>query len=119
MLTMLVMRRRAGESFIIGDEIEIEVLEVTGTRVKLGIVAPDSLSIVRKEARSPAKRISPPPRASNPSVIASLLPTKPPANYVTASQLEAPTFGVKKLTARTHSYQYRKNLRTNAGTTPI
>lgn len=44
------MKRRAGESFTIGDEIEIEVLEVSGSRVKLGIIAPDSLSIIRKEA---------------------------------------------------------------------
>ena len=48
---MLVMRRRAGESFMIGEEIEIEVLEVAGSRVKLGIVAPDSILIVRKEAK--------------------------------------------------------------------
>ena len=48
---MLVMKRRAGESFTIGDEIEIEVLEVAGSRVKLGIVAPDSVVIIRKEAR--------------------------------------------------------------------
>jgi carbon storage regulator len=45
------MKRRAGESFSIGDEIEIEVLEVSGSRVKLGIVAPESMVIVRKEAR--------------------------------------------------------------------
>jgi carbon storage regulator len=45
------MKRRAGESFAIGDNIEIEVLEVSGLRVKLGIKAPDSISIVRKEAR--------------------------------------------------------------------
>jgi carbon storage regulator len=43
------MRRRAGESFLIGGEIEVEVLEVSGTRVKLGIVAPDSVQIQRKE----------------------------------------------------------------------
>ena len=49
---MLVMKRRAGEGFAIGDDIEIEVLEVAGTRVKLGIVAPDSIVIVRKEARA-------------------------------------------------------------------
>ena len=46
---MLVMRRRAGESLLIGGEIEIEVLEVGPTRVKLGIVAPASLAITRKE----------------------------------------------------------------------
>jgi len=44
------MKRRAGESFTIGDQIEIEVLEVAGSRVKLGIVAPDDVQIVRKEA---------------------------------------------------------------------
>jgi carbon storage regulator len=45
------MRRRAGESFLIGGEIEIEVLEVSGTRVKLGIVAPDAVQIQRKETK--------------------------------------------------------------------
>jgi len=48
---VLVMKRRAGESFTIGDSVEIEVLEVSGLRVKLGIRAPDSVMIVRKEAR--------------------------------------------------------------------
>lgn len=46
---MLVMRRRAGESLLIGGEIEIEILEVGPTRVKLGIVAPPNLAITRKE----------------------------------------------------------------------
>ena len=46
---MLVMRRRAGESLLIGDDIEIEILEVGPTRVKLGIVAPASRMITRKE----------------------------------------------------------------------
>jgi len=48
---VLVMKRRAGEIFTIGENIEIEVLEVSGLRVKLGIKAPDSVMIVRKEAR--------------------------------------------------------------------
>jgi carbon storage regulator len=48
---VLVMKRRAGESFTIGDNIEIEVLEVSGPRVKLGIKAPDSVAIVRNETR--------------------------------------------------------------------
>jgi carbon storage regulator len=46
---MLVMRRRAGESVLIGDDIEIEILDVGPTRVKLGIVAPASQTITRKE----------------------------------------------------------------------
>jgi len=31
---MLVMRRRAGDSFLIGSDIEIEILEITPTRVR-------------------------------------------------------------------------------------
>jgi len=45
------MRRRAGESFLVGDAVEIEVLEVCHARVKLGIVAPDSVLIQRKETQ--------------------------------------------------------------------
>jgi carbon storage regulator len=44
------MKRRAGERFTIGECIEIEVLEVAGSRVKLGIVAPDTMVISRQEA---------------------------------------------------------------------
>ena len=47
---MLVMRRRAGETYLI-DGVEIEVLEICGSRVKLGIVAPDSVLIQRKEIK--------------------------------------------------------------------
>jgi carbon storage regulator len=46
---MLVIRRRAGESFVIDGKIEIEVLEVGATQVKLGITAPKEIPIVRKE----------------------------------------------------------------------
>lgn len=46
---MLVIRRRAGESFLINGDIEVEVLEVGSSQVKLGIVAPRNISILRKE----------------------------------------------------------------------
>lgn len=46
---MLVMRRRAGEGLLIGTDIELEILEVGPTRVKIGIKAPASLPILRKE----------------------------------------------------------------------
>ena len=48
---MLVMRRRAGDSILLGETIEIQVLEICGTRVKFGIVAPDSVVIQRKEIK--------------------------------------------------------------------
>jgi carbon storage regulator len=46
---MLVIRRRAGESVFIGAEAEIEILEVTGSQVKLGIRAPKHITVLRKE----------------------------------------------------------------------
>lgn len=46
---MLVIRRRAGESIVIAGGIEIEVLETGPTRVKLGIKAPKSVPVMRKE----------------------------------------------------------------------
>jgi carbon storage regulator len=46
---MLVIRRRAGESVLIGDNIEIEILETGPGQVKLGITAPREVRILRKE----------------------------------------------------------------------
>jgi carbon storage regulator len=46
---MLVMRRRVGETLLIGPDIQLEILEIGPTRVKIGITAPASCSIVRKE----------------------------------------------------------------------
>lgn len=48
---MLVISRRAGESILIAEGIEIEVLEAGPTRVKLGIKAPKEISVLRKEVR--------------------------------------------------------------------
>lgn len=46
---MLVLRRRAGETILVGDEVEIEVLEISRSRVKLGVRAPSHISVTRKE----------------------------------------------------------------------
>jgi carbon storage regulator len=46
---MLVIRRRAGECLVIGGDIEIEVLETAGSQVKLGIRAPRTVPVARKE----------------------------------------------------------------------
>ncbi len=46
---MLVLKRRNGETIKIGDDIEIQVLGTEGDSVKLGIVAPKSVQILRKE----------------------------------------------------------------------
>ena len=46
---MLVIRRHAGQSIRIGDEVEIEIMECVGHRVKLGIRAPREVSVLRSE----------------------------------------------------------------------
>jgi carbon storage regulator len=46
---MLRITRRAGERVIVGGEVVIEVLEVRGATVRLGIDAPRSVSIYREE----------------------------------------------------------------------
>lgn len=46
---MLALSRKANESIVIGNDIEITVLEVKGDQVKIGINAPKSVPIYRKE----------------------------------------------------------------------
>lgn len=47
---MLVISRRIGESFLIGDNIEATVINITGEKVVLGINAPREIPISRLEA---------------------------------------------------------------------
>jgi carbon storage regulator len=46
---MLVLSRKIGERIIINDTITVEVLQVVGNRVRLGITAPDGIPIMREE----------------------------------------------------------------------
>lgn len=46
---MLALSRKKDESIIIGNGIEVKILDVTGDTVKLGIDAPREISIHRKE----------------------------------------------------------------------
>lgn len=46
---MLVLTRRQDESIIIEDDIEITVVDIRGGKVRLGITAPRSVSVYRKE----------------------------------------------------------------------
>lgn len=46
---MLVLTRRAGESIIIGDDIELKVLKIRGNQVHLGIEAPKGAPVHRRE----------------------------------------------------------------------
>lgn len=46
---LTIEARRAGESVMVGDDVEIVVLSVIGTQVRLGINAPPNISIHREE----------------------------------------------------------------------
>lgn len=46
---MLVLARRINESIMIGDDIEVVVIDIKGDQVKLGIKAPKKITVHRKE----------------------------------------------------------------------
>ncbi len=46
---MLVLTRKANQSIMIGDEIEVSVLAVMGEKVRIGIEAPRAIPVFRKE----------------------------------------------------------------------
>ncbi len=48
---MLVMRRREGETILIGEEIEIHIAQIGRSKVKIGIEAPREMRVVAKERK--------------------------------------------------------------------
>jgi carbon storage regulator len=46
---MLVLSRKVGERVLIADGIVVQVLEVSGQRIRLGVEAPPEVSIWREE----------------------------------------------------------------------
>ncbi len=53
---MLVIRRREGESLFIGGDVEVSILEIAGSQVKLGIRAPREVAVLRAEIRVTAEQ---------------------------------------------------------------
>lgn len=46
---MLILSRKIGQAFMINDDIEIIITEISGDKVKLGVVAPKKDKVLRKE----------------------------------------------------------------------
>ncbi len=46
---MLILTRKQGEAFVIGDDITISISEISGERVRVAIDAPKNVTILRKE----------------------------------------------------------------------
>ena len=53
---MLVLSRQRDETIMIGDEIEISVVDIRGDKVRLGINAPTRIAVHRKEVYDAIKR---------------------------------------------------------------
>ena len=46
---MLIITRRPGEKIMLGDDVVVEVIEVSGSSVRIGIAAPKSVPVYREE----------------------------------------------------------------------
>lgn len=60
---MLVLSRRLDETLIIGDDIKITVLGISGNQVRIGIAAPKEVSVHREEVYLRIKQESKQPAA--------------------------------------------------------
>ncbi len=56
---MLVLRRKVEEAIVLDGCIRVVVLAVEGERVKIGIEAPDAVTIVREELLRPERQEEP------------------------------------------------------------
>ncbi len=53
---MLILTRNTNESIMIGDDIEVKILSISGGQVKIGIAAPKNVAVHREEIYLKVKR---------------------------------------------------------------
>ncbi len=53
---MLVLSRQRDESIMVGDDVEITIIDVRGDKVRLGIIAPKNIPVHRREIYDAIKR---------------------------------------------------------------
>ena len=77
---MLVLSRQRDETIIIGDNIEITVVDIRGDKVRLGVSAPKEISVHRKEVYDAIRRENREAAQVKPEDLAALgkLSPKPP-----------------------------------------
>ena len=93
---MLIVTRRKGQRIVLGNDIEIVITDISRSGVKIGIVAPTSLTILRGEVRDAVEQanreslessftVPPPaaPAAPAPAAEAELAPASEPVPAVT------------------------------------
>lgn len=55
---MLVLSRKKNESIVINGNIRIEILQIKGKQIRIGITAPSSMKVLRGELPEKARRAS-------------------------------------------------------------
>ena len=53
---MLVLTRKVGQKILIGENVEVTILGVSGGQIKVGVAAPRSVNVDREEIRDKKKR---------------------------------------------------------------
>lgn len=75
---MLILTRRPGERVVIGDDILITVMGVSGHTVRLGIAAPEGVPIYREEIWLAVKEENRAAAAADPESLPSTPAVEPP-----------------------------------------
>lgn len=95
---MLVLSRQRDETIMIGDDIEVTVVDIRGDKVRLGINAPKEISVHRKEVYDAIRRIniaSPQVKPEDLTGVGTVAP--PDASAVTEMVVPVPTVEVNEL----------------------
>jgi carbon storage regulator len=77
---MLIITRRPGEKVMIGDDVVVEVIEVSGSSVRIGIAAPKSVPVYREEIYNAVKDENVAAAASEPGQLPDELPVPQDTN---------------------------------------
>jgi carbon storage regulator len=76
---MLVLTRKIGETFVVGDDITVTVVDIIGgNKVRLGINAPSSVPVYREEIYELVRRENAAAADANADAIAALEPKRRP-----------------------------------------
>jgi carbon storage regulator len=73
---MLILSRKANEKIMIGEDIELSIIEIRGDQVKLGVNAPRSVKVFRREVFDAIQAENKAAAASPSSIPELLIPQK-------------------------------------------
>src|SRR3990172_7859127 len=84
--SMLVLSRQRDETIMIGDDVEITIVDIRGDKVRLGITAPRHIQVHRKEVYDAIKRENQQAANLTPDDVPELMDTKPGAGAAPAPE---------------------------------